>query len=181
MAHLAHTDLAHTDLAHTDLAHSNDSRHKIRRCLALAAASLLSAASLQSRAAAEDDMLQKAVNYVFTGTIDPVDGPAIVNRKSCVVVVPDPQFKRYIRYYLTRFKMDESRISKLYSGSKISYELEVGGDDVIVEYLNIDKTTIDFGLKSVHISLRGNIDQAEKALHLIFNEYCKPEKPKTPF
>ena len=77
--------------------------------------------------------------------------------------------------------MDESRISKLYSGSKISYELEVGGDDIVVEYLNSDKTTIDFGLKSVHISLPGNIDQTEKALHLIFNEYCKPEKPKTPF
>jgi hypothetical protein len=160
---------------------TNDSCHNIRLYLALAAVSLLSAAPLQSRAAAEDDMLQRAVNYVFTGRIDPLDGPAIVDRKSCVVVVPDPQFKRYIRYYLIRFKMDESRISKLYSGSKVSYELEVGGDDIIVEYLKIDKTTIDFGLKSVHISLPGNIDQTEKALHLIFSEYCKPEKPKTPF
>jgi hypothetical protein len=58
--------------------------YKIRRPLAVAAASLLWIAPLQVRAVAEDDMLQLAVNYVFTGRIDPPDRPEIVDRKSCV-------------------------------------------------------------------------------------------------
>lgn len=164
-----------------DSARTSDSSHKIRLCLALAVVSFLATVPLQSRAAAEDDMFQRALNYVFTGRIDPLDGPAIVDRKACVVVAPDAKFKRYIRYYLNRFKIEDSRISKIYSGSQVSYELEVAGDGIIVEYLNIDKATINFGLKSEHISLPGNIDQTEKALHLIFDEYCKPEKLKTPF
>ena len=77
--------------------------------------------------------------------------------------------------------MEGSRVNKTYAGPQLSYELEVGGDDIIVEYLNIDKTTVNFGLKSVHISLPGNIDQTEKAFHLVFGEYCKAEKAKTPF
>jgi len=164
-----------------DLARTNDSRRKISLCLAVATASLLWTAAMQNRAVAKDDVFQRAVNYVFTGRIDPQDGPEIVDRKACVVVVPDPKFNRYIRYYLRRFKMDDSRISKTYAGSQVLYELEVGGDGIIVEYLNIDRTTVNFGLKSVHISLPGNIDQTERALHLIFSEYCKAEKPKTPF
>ena len=164
-----------------DLARTKDSSRKIRLCLPVVAASLLSATPPHSRAAAEDDVFQRAVNYVFTGRIDPLNGPTIVDRKSCIVVVPDPNFKRYIRYYLSRFKMDDSRISKIYSGSQVSYELEVSGDDTIIEYLHVDKTTVDFGLKSVHISLPGTIDQTQKALHLIFDEFCKPEKPKTAF
>ena len=37
----------------------------------------------------DDDVFQQAVNYVFTGKIDPGAGPEIVDRKSCVVVVPE--------------------------------------------------------------------------------------------
>jgi hypothetical protein len=164
-----------------DLARMNDSSQKISLCLAVAAVSVLWTGTLQDRAVADDDVLQQAVNYVFTGRIDPQDGPEIADRKSCVVVVPDVKFKRYIRYYLSRFKMEASRISKTYSGARVLYELEVEGDDNIVEYLHIDKTTVDFGLRSAHISLPGNIDQTEKALRRIFDEYCKAEKPKTPF
>jgi hypothetical protein len=164
-----------------DLARSNDCSHKINLCLAVAAVSLLWTVPLQDRAVAEDDVFQQAVNYVFTGRVDPRDGPEIVDRNACVVVVPDPKFKRYIRYYLRRFKMEDSRINKTYAGRQESYELEVGGDDIIVEYLNIDKTRVEFGLKSVHISLPGIIDQTEKAFHLVFDEYCKAEKAKTPF
>jgi hypothetical protein len=164
-----------------DLARTNDSSHMISVCLAVAAESLLCTAPMQDRAVADDDVFQQAVNYAFTGRIDPQNGPEIVDRKSCVVVVPDVKNKRYIRYYLSRFKMDTSRVNKTYYGSQVLYGLEVDGDDIIVEYLNIDKTTVDFGLKSTHISLPGNIDQTEKALHHIFDEYCRAEKPKTPF
>jgi hypothetical protein len=164
-----------------DLSRSNDCSHKINLCLAVAAVSLLWTAPLQDRVVAEDDVFQQAVNYVFTGRVDPRDGPEIADRKACVVVVPDPKFKRYIRYYFRRFKMEDSRINKTYAGRQESYELEVGGDDIIVEYINIDKTRVEFGLKSVHISLPGNIDQTEKAFHLVFDEYCKAEKAKTPF
>ena len=47
----------------------------------------------QITATAEDDVLQQAINYVFTGTIDPKDGPEITDRKSCAVVVPDENGK----------------------------------------------------------------------------------------
>jgi hypothetical protein len=144
-----------------------------------AAIFFLSTVSLQ--AVAEDDVFQEAINYVFTGRIDPTDGPDIVDRKSCIVVVPEPDLNRYARYYLKRFKMDVARISKRYAGRQTLFELEVEGDDVILEFLKADKTTVDYGFKSAHISLPGNIDQTEKALRLVFAEHCKPDKPKSPF
>ena len=149
--------------------------------LAIAIAAVSWSIAPQARAAAEDDVFQQAVNYVFTGRIDPSDPPEIVDRKSCIVVVPDPKYKRYARYYLSRFKMDIARISKRYAGPQIFYELEVQGDDVLLEYLNADKTTVAYGFKSAQISLPGNIDQTEKALKLIFSGSCKTDKPKAPF
>jgi hypothetical protein len=153
----------------------------IRWSLAIAAVSFFATAALQLRAMAEDDVFQQAVNYVFTGRVDPQDSPEIADRKSCIVVVSDPKNKRYIRYYLSRFKMDVSRIGKTYSGRQTFYVLEVEGDDVIIEYLNLDKTAVVSRYKSAQISLPGNIAQTEKALHLIFNEHCKTDSPKPPF
>jgi hypothetical protein len=163
------------------LAFPDSNRRKQRACLALAAAAFVLTMLPQARAAAEDDVLQQAVNYIFTGSTEPQDGPEIVDRKSCIVVVPEPKFKRYARYYLGRFKMDVSRISKKYSGHDVSHELEVEGDSVVLEFLKSDKKTVDYGFKSAHIALPGNIDRTEKALALIFAEYCKAEKPRTPF
>ena len=165
----------------TGSAPAHESCRKFGWSLAVAAAAFFWMIPPPARAAAENDVFQQAVNYVFTGKIDPSDGPEIVDRKSCVVVVPDPKFKRYARYYLSRFKMDISRISKKYSGPQILYELDVEGDDVLLEYLNADKTTVAYGFKSAHISLPGNIDQIEKALRLIFADRCKADKPKSPF
>jgi hypothetical protein len=159
---------------------SRKTGNRLSGSLAIAAA--LAALALPcARALAAQDLLQEAINYVFTGKIDPIDAPEIVDRKSCVVVVPEPKFKRYARYYLSRFKMDTSRIGKKYAGSQPLYELEVEGDDVIFEYLKPDKTTVDYGFRSAHISLPGDIGQTEKALALIFSQYCKPEPPKGPF
>jgi len=140
-------------------------------------------APLQTRAATEDDVFQQAINYIFTGRIDPDSKrqPEIVDRDACVVVVPESNFSGYARYYLKRFKMNVSRISKRYAGRRVFYQLEVEGDNVIVESLKADKTTVDFGLRVAHISLPGDIDQTEKALKLIFAEYCKPDKPKSLF
>jgi hypothetical protein len=153
----------------------------LKSCSAVAVAFFLWFVAPQAQAATEDDRFQQAVNYVFTGSIDPKDAPEIVDRKSCVVMVPDRKFKRYARYYLGRFKMDTARISKKYSGPQILYELEVEGDDVVLEFVSLDKTTVAYGFKSAHISLPGNFDQTEKALQIIFSEFCKPDKPKAPF
>lgn len=163
------------------LVRSIRSGHRIRLLLAVAAASFSWSLPPQARAAAEDDVFQQAVNYVFTGRIDPRDGPEIVDRKSCVVVVPDPKYKRYARYYLSRFKMDIARISKKYAGPQILYELEVQADDILLEYLNADKKTVAYGFKSAQISLPGDIDQTERALKLIFTGHCKSDRPKAPF
>jgi hypothetical protein len=143
--------------------------------------SLLLAIALRVPALAVDDALQRLVNYVFTGDIAPRDTPEIVDRRLCIVLVHEARFNRFARYYLNRFKMDTARISKKYAGQQVLLELEVEGDDIILEYLKADKKTVDYGFKSAHISLPGNIEQTEKALRLIFSEHCKSEKLKPPF
>src|SRR6476646_3422666 len=131
--------------------------------------------------AAETDVLQEAVNYVFTGMLTPEKGPKIVDRQSCVVIVPEEKNRRYARYYLSRFKMDISRIVTTYSGRQTFYTLEVEGDDVIIEYLGLDQTTVMTAFRTADISLPGKIDLTQRALKVIFNDYCKAEKAKPPF
>ena len=166
----------------TGLVRRKQSGSRIGVSLAVAAiASMLWLVPLHTSALGEDDVFQQAINYIFTGRIDPKDGPEIVDPKNCIVVVPEPDLNRYARYYLNRFKMDVSRISKKYAGRQVLYELEVEGDDVILEFLKPDKATVNFGFKSAHISLPGNIDRTEKALHLVFDGHCKADQPKSPF
>ena len=152
----------------------------VRRWLAGGVVVFLWAVPLQIRALAEDDPLQKAVNYLFTGRTDPQDTPEILDRKSCVVVVPDAKSKQYVRYYLGRFRMETALIDKTYAGSDTTYNLDIKGADVIVEYLDIDKSTVLHGHKSAHISLPGDIDQTNKALELIA-KLCRNGKPKDQF
>ena len=102
-----------------------------RRCLAGGVVVFLWIVPLQIWALAEDDSLQKAVNYLFTGRNDPQDAPEILNRKSCVVVVPDPKSKRPTRYYLGRFRMDTAFINKTYAGSDTAYSLDVKGAEAL--------------------------------------------------
>jgi hypothetical protein len=44
--------------------------------------------AVQNNTMAADDAFQRAISYVFTGKIDPKDGPEIVDRESCIVVDP---------------------------------------------------------------------------------------------
>jgi hypothetical protein len=76
--------------------------------------------------------------------------------------------------------MDSARMTKKYAGTKTLYQLDVEGDDLVIEYLAMDKTTVVQGYKSAQIPLPGNIDQAEKALKII-TERCKADQPKSPF
>ena len=154
--------------------------NRVRRCLAGGVVVFLWIVPLQILALAEDDPLQKAVNYLFTGRNDPQDAPEILDRKSCVVVVPDPKSKQSIRYYLGRFRMDSAFIDKTYAGSKTIYSLDVTGAEVIVEYLDLGKTTVLHGHKSAQISLPGDIDQTNKALALIAS-LCRNGRPKDQF
>ena len=62
-----------------------------------------------------------------------------------MVVVPDPKSKQPIRYYLGRFKIDTAFINKTYAGSETIYSLDVKGAEVIVEYLDLGKTTVLHG------------------------------------
>ena len=160
---------------------SNESGCDFRRLPAAAIALLFGALFFQTPALSQADVFQQAVNYVFTGNIDPQDGPEIVDRQSCVIVMRDPKFNRYIRYYLSRFNMDDAIFGKKYSGSRPYYELDVKGDDVVIEYLNPDKKTVAQGYRSAQIPLPGDIDLTQKALRIIFTDHCKAEKPKAPF
>jgi hypothetical protein len=153
---------------------------RIRRCFAGGVVVFLCTVPLQIRALAEDDPLQKAVNYLFTGRIDPQDTPEILDRKTCVVVVSDPKSKKYVRYYLGRFRKDTTLIDKTYAGSDTVYNLDIKGAGVIVEYLDNDKTTVLHGHKSAQISLPEDIDQTNKALEIIAS-LCRNAKPKAPF
>lgn len=155
--------------------------HTIRRFLTVAAVSFFGPIFPQAPALAEADVFQQAVNYVFTGQVDPANGPEIVDRNSCIVVLHDPHFNRYIRYYVRRFKMDDALYDKKYSGSRVFHEVNVKGDDTVIEYLNLDKKTVIQGYRSAQIPLPGDIDQTRKALNIIFTDYCKAETPKAPF
>lgn len=122
----------------------------------------------------EDDLLQKAINYVFTGTVAPDNAPEITDRASCTVVVPDPKWKRFIRYDVSRLQLDNPRIGQTYVGRQANYQLDVESDKVIVEYLGADKKTVTNGYRSTQIPLPGDdIDRTRKAMQLIAG-LCKP-------
>ena len=153
----------------------------MRRLVILATAAAFGMIAMQTRGGTPaPDLFQQAVNYVFTGSIDPQGGPEIVDRNACVIVMRDPKFERFIRYYLARFKMDTARFTKKYAGTQTLYELDVDGDTPIIEYLAMDKKTITQSYKSAQIPLPGNIDQTQKALQIITRQ-CKSDQPKSPF
>jgi hypothetical protein len=157
------------------------SRHRRPLSVVVLIAVIWTVSLQQVVAATETDLFQEAVNYVFTGTTNPSDVPEIVDRKSCIVLMRDPKYKRYIRYHLKRFKMDTANFSKIYAGSRALFNLDVTGDDVILEYLDMDKTTVSQAYKSAQVPLPGNFDQTQKALKIIFTDYCRADKLETPF
>ena len=67
--------------------------------------------------------------------------------------------------------MDTAFINKTYAGSETVYSLDVKGGEVIVEYLDLDKSRVLHGHKSAQISL------PNKALALIAS-LCTNDKPK---
>ena len=141
---------------------------------------LVVACAAPLRAAGRDDLLQKAFNYVFTGSIEPTEIPEIVDLASCAVVVRDPRYPRFIRYYFGRIRPDNSRITKDYAGRRTLYKLEVESDTTVIEYLGADRTTMVQAFKSAQIDLPGEIEQTQKALKVIA-ERCKGDGSKSPF
>ena len=73
--------------------------------------------------------------------------------------------------------MDTAFINKTYAGSETAYSLDVKGAEIIVEYLDLDRSTVLHGHKSAQISLPGDIDQTNTALALIAS-LCTNGKPK---
>jgi hypothetical protein len=133
-------------------------------------------------AANPPDLFQQAVAYVFTGRVDPPEPVEIVDRKTCVVVVSDARFGRLVRYYLGRFDMDHARFNTRYSGTRAFSELDVRGDDVIVEYLDPKTRTILQSYRSVQIALPGGLEQTRRAFDVVFADGgCKAAEPKVPF
>ncbi len=130
-------------------------------------------------ALADGDVLQQAINYVFTGRIDPEHGPEMVDRNGCVVAVVDPLSNRMTRYHLGRFRLDAPRFEKVYAGRMPNYRLVAEGDDNVIEFLNPDGT-VSHGQRNVQIPLPGDFDQSQRALRVIA-EQCKPSAPKPLF
>jgi hypothetical protein len=113
--------------------------------------------------------------------VAPENGPEIVDRKSCIVVVRDPKWNRFIRYYLARFRLDDPNIDSTYSGRHVSYQLDFEGDKIVVEYLDLDKKTVTNGYRSAQIPLPGDIDQTKKALRVIAERCKQDDAQKPPF
>ena len=148
-----------------------------RRMFALAAVIWLGTA-----AAAPPDLLQQAITYVFTGRVDSSEPVEVIDRKACIVVVPDARFKRLVRYYLARFDMDHARFNTRYSGTRAFYQLDVRGDDIILEYLDPNTRAVLQSYRSAQIDLPGALDQTRRALDIVFAEgNCKVSEPKAPF
>jgi hypothetical protein len=156
------------------------------RVLAAAVASMFAILGSTTLAHADDnppqgDVLQQAVDYVFTGAVDPSTGVEITDRKSCVVVVADPKWKRLVRYYLPRLGLDDPRINRVYSGRQPRYQLDAESDRTVVEYLSPDKKTVLNGYKSAQIPLPGDIDRTRKAIQLIAARCKGEDATKLPF
>jgi hypothetical protein len=152
----------------------------IRRMIGLAALAWLAAGGVA--VAAPADLFQQAVAYIFTGRVDPPEPVEIVDRKACIVIVPDARFKRLVRYHLASFDMDHARFNTRYSGTRAVYELDVRGDDVILEYLDPLSRNVLQSYRSAQIALPGAIEQTRRALDVVFaEENCKPPAQKTPF
>jgi hypothetical protein len=151
----------------------------LRRMIVLAAVVWLGAGPAP---AATPDLFQQAVAYVFTGRVDPPEPVEIVDRKACIVIVPDARFNRLKRYYLARFDMDHARFNTRYSGVRAFYELDVRGEDVILEYLDPTTRSVLQSYRSAQIALPGGLEQTRRAIDVVFADgNCKPSEAKTPF
>jgi hypothetical protein len=151
------------------------------RVIGLAAVVWLGAAAVAATAATPD-LFQQAVAYVFTGRVDPPDPVEIVDRKACIVIVADVRFKRLTRYYLAHFDMDHARFNTRYSGTRAYYELDVRGDDVILDYLDPTTRAVLQSYRSAQIALPGGLEQTRRALDVVFAaSNCKASELKTPF
>ena len=111
----------------------------------------------------------------------PQEPPEITDRNSCAVVMPDPRVKRFVRYYLSRLRLDDPNIDSIYTGRQANYQLDVEGSNIVVEYLDLDKRTVINGYRSAQIPLPGDIDQTKKALALIAARCTQGGAQKLPF
>ena len=146
---------------------------------ALAIAVALLTALPQAHAAAEPDVLQRAINYIFTGRLDPQNGPKIVDRDTCTVLVPDPANQRTIRYRFGRVNTDRLLVEKIYAGRLPNYRLSIEGDEDVIEFLNPDMS-VAHAHRTAQIPLPGEIGAIERALKLVADR-CKSPGPKLPF
>lgn len=147
----------------------------------LVAAMLTACAWLGTAAAQTPDLFQQAVAYVFTGRVDPPEPVEIVDRKACVVIVPDARFNRLLRYYLGRFDMTNARFNTRYAGTRAFYELDVRGEEVILDYLDPKTRAVMQSYRSAQIALPGSPEQTRRALQVVFADGCRPAEAKTPF
>jgi hypothetical protein len=128
------------------------------------------------------DLFLQALQYVFTGRIDPPKPVEVVDPKACVVVVHDPRFNRLVRYYLGRFDMEHARINTRYSGTVPIYELDVRGENVVLEYLDPIQRSVLQSYRSAQITLPGSLEQTRRALQIVFaNGRCRAAEPQAPF
>lgn len=160
------------------------------------ALSLLAYATLHLQAIqADDDNLQMALNYIFSGDVDAKNqhmNVTIEDRTNCIVSVTVENFQIRTVFYFRKMKPETARVfdatppdcpsgtycpGRMGSAPKITIE----GDDTVV-------TVSDSSNKQGEIDKRklatfpivGNPDRMIKALQYVFSQ-CPPDQSKTPF
>ena len=148
------------------------------RTLAL---SLLAYATLHIQTTqADDDNLQMAFNYIFSGDVHSKDDPrqikvTIEDRNNCIVSVESVYGSQEIRtvFYFRKMKPETARV---FGDTKITIE----GDDTVVTFSDASNKQGEIHkIKIATFFMVGNPDRMIKALHYVFSQ-CPPEQSKSP-
>ena len=137
-----------------------------------------------SPAVSDDDVLQKALNYIFRGDIG-APGVSIVDRKACVVKVVSMGGGLEQTFFLRAVKSAriENQLRQTTYGPQYRPVISLEGDGTVME------ETVWPGTKSAEtsrtkktaISIIGDVERTQNALHLVVSDFCQPEASKLPF
>jgi hypothetical protein len=138
--------------------------------------------SVATISAAEDDIFQQAINYVFLGNVkgEPFLGIRIISAdKNTCAVVQEEMIGSNSGYVVVQNKFFLKKITAMeFKPFTPHAALAIEGDETIVERIDSNRRVTNF--KHWQIPLPGNVERSRRAVNRVFSEYCMPEK-RMPF